>query len=98
MKHTIDEMKVTREDGEDGFVRYVTHPGQLVFCDFCGEDWTERTESGGLLFQSKAVCPDCTPRSLKSIAEFHEEHLIKDRCPEGKSFADWVRDDLRAAP
>ena len=71
------------------------HPGNLVFCDSCGEDWTERKETGGFLFGSYAYCPECAPRNLARIKQYGEEWHIKARCPEGKSFADWVREDLR---
>lgn len=67
-----------------------------VICDGrCGEDWTTRKESGGILFGSKAMCPNCAPQIEKDAARFGELDYIKGRCPEGMSFADWVRDCLR---
>ncbi len=66
-------------------------PGNIVLCDWCDKDWTDRPESGGFLLQSKAICPDCADKTLESLTHFNEEHLIRDRCPEGVSFADWVR-------
>lgn len=92
--HKIDEMKhvVTKVDG-------ITHikiePGNLVFCDDCGKDFTDSTESGGLMFGSKAVCPRCAPKWDANAVKFGEQSHIHGRCPAGKSFADWVRQDLR---
>ena len=94
MKHTIDEMTTTTRE-ENGIIIETVNPGNLVFCDFCGEDWTERTEPGGFLFGSKAACPTCAPEMLANIKRYHEEHYIKAYCPSDKSYADWVRDDLR---
>lgn len=65
--------------------------GPIVVCDLCDEDWTTRTESGGFVFQSKAVCPKCADRHLRQITLAHEEHYIRARCPLGQSFADFVR-------
>jgi len=66
-----------------------------VVCDFCAADFTNSDRTGGFLFQSKAVCPDCAARTLPEIKSYGEEHFIRARCPEGKSFAQWVREDLR---
>ena len=67
------------------------NPGNHVLCDFCNEDFTNSDESGGLLFGSKAVCPKCAPGSEASAAKYNELSHIKARCPEGVTFADWVR-------
>jgi len=69
--------------------------GDRVVCDDCNKDYTDRQESGGILFQSKAICPNCTPKWKLSAEEYGEEHFIRAVCPPGKSFADWVREDLR---
>lgn len=66
--------------------------GRDVVCDDCDADWTDRPESGGILFESKGICPDCTPAWLKSIARYHEERFIRGRCPADLSFADWIRE------
>ena len=92
---TPDQIPQTEVVREDGVTVITLHPGELVFCDYCGDDWTERTESGGFLFGSKAVCPTCAPATMKRIKGYGEEHYIKAHCPAGKSYADWVRQDLR---
>ncbi len=69
--------------------------GDTVLCDSCSKDYTASTATGGLLFQSKAICPECLPKWDKAIAEEQEEHFIRARCPEDKAFASWVRDDVR---
>lgn len=66
--------------------------GEIVVCDFCNADFTASDESGGFVFQSKAVCPRCAPEMLPKIEAYHEDHLIRARCPEGTSFADFVRE------
>jgi hypothetical protein len=65
--------------------------GRHVICDVCGGDWTDRKESGGFLFGSYAYCPGCAPRGLESIKKYSEERYIKAFCPEGESYADFVR-------
>lgn len=69
--------------------------GDSVFCDDCSEDFTESDQSGGLLFQSKAICPDCAPMWEDLAKKYGEERFIRALCPESKSFANWVREDLR---
>lgn len=65
--------------------------GDTVVCDVCDEDYTARPESGGFIFQSTAYCPTCGPARLPMIKGYGEEHFIRARCPEGVSFADFVR-------
>lgn len=65
--------------------------GANVFCDFCDEDLTADTRSGGFMFGSKAVGPCCAEKSEASIRGYGEEWNIRARCPEGVSFAGWVR-------
>jgi hypothetical protein len=67
----------------------------LVFCDLCGNDMTFSKEVGGILFQSKACCPSCAPNMEASAKKYGEEKFIRGRCPPDKSFANWVREDLR---
>ena len=69
--------------------KIVIDPGNVVVCDFCSEDYTDSDEQGGILYGSYAVCPTCAPK-MKG-----RKGRLKATCPEGKSFADWVREDLR---
>jgi hypothetical protein len=64
--------------------------GNNVICDQCGEDYTTRDDKGGILFGSKALCPECTSRMMKDIEEFNEHSYIKARCPDGVTFREWV--------
>jgi hypothetical protein len=66
--------------------------GRTVLCDACDADLTNDTRSGGFLFGSYAYGPCCEKRQLESIRGYHEEWNIRARCPEGVSFADWIRD------
>lgn len=65
--------------------------GRTVVCDSCSDDCTDSTESGGFIFSSNAYCPKCAPQALRNIERFNEQRYIKARCPEGQSFADFVR-------
>lgn len=69
----------------------IIYIGRTVTCDVCNEDWTDRPESGGFLFDSYAYCPDCAVIQLPTIQRYHEESHIKARCPSDQSFADWCR-------
>jgi hypothetical protein len=72
------------------------HPGEKflvgreVICDICDKDWTDRPESGGFLFTSKAYCPDCAVEGLRGIKKYKEERYIVAMCGD-ESFADFVR-------
>jgi hypothetical protein len=66
-----------------------------VLCDDCGGDFTFRDDVGGILFVSRALCPSCAVRWEAGAEKDGELEFIRARCPEGKSFADWVRQDLR---
>lgn len=71
-------------------------PGHTVVCDGCSQDWTDRKESGGIYgLMTKAYCPECAPRIEEDARRYGELEHIKLHCPPGKSFADWVREDLR---
>ena len=66
--------------------------GRLVVCDWCEADYTDRPESGGVLFGSKAACPGCVADGFEERAKsFGEARFIRERCPDGVSFADWIR-------
>lgn len=89
-------MKNASQDGlASHFTAIDVELGDRVLCDDCGDDYTDSPDQGGFLFLSKAICPECAPDYEKCIAEHGEEHHIRGRCPVGKSFADWVREDLR---
>lgn len=64
-------------------------PGHLVICDFCNKDWTGSEESGGAVHDGWAWCPDCLKKGNR------ERDMRKYKtamwCPEGISFADWIR-------
>jgi len=66
-----------------------------VQCDACGVDFTVSIAVGGFLFMSKAICPICAPNWESTAKNYKETHFITKRCPDGKPFADWVREDLR---
>jgi hypothetical protein len=65
--------------------------GDIVVCDDCSVDYTNRPESGGFIFQSKAICPACAPRWRRLIALYGETHHVRAVCPDGQVFAAFVR-------
>lgn len=65
--------------------------GDTVICDICGKDWTTETQTGGMLVQSKAVCPNCSPLYRRDLIKYEEQYLIRAICQPESSFADWVR-------
>ena len=65
--------------------------GRAVVCDDCDADWTDRPESGGFVFESKGICPDCAPKWRKLIKRYNEERYIRAFCEPGESFADFIR-------
>ena len=82
---------------EDVWEAAFAHPGEAfpvgraVVCDICSKDWTDSALTGGFLFLSKAVCPDCAPRFMADVVKFKEQKHIRGMCPPGEAFADWVR-------
>jgi hypothetical protein len=70
-------------------------PGRSVICDLCSKDWTDSPVSGGFIFLSKGVCPDCAPEFEKKVKKYNEEKYIRARCPEGISHAEWIRNVIR---
>ena len=64
--------------------------GNTVLCDMCNKDWTNSKISGGFLFGSNAVCPDCSDRIRASALHYNELSYIKAECPKDMSFKDWV--------
>jgi hypothetical protein len=69
--------------------------GNSVACDWCNKDFTDSNKSGGFMFSGYATCPDCAEEKERTIKEYGEEQYITARCPKDKSFADWIRDDIR---
>lgn len=87
---------VIRDGRFDGFappgVRVIlVEQDSEVRCDFCDADFTDSEESGGVLFQSKAVCPRCVPKLMRDVVKWGEERFLCGECPEGVPFAVWVR-------
>lgn len=80
---------------KDGILHIELIPGNDVLCDSCGVSYTDRDDEGGIMFDSKALCPECAPRWEVKAERFDELSHIRARCPKGKSFADWVREDIR---
>lgn len=64
--------------------------GTQVICDFCGNDYSFKSDPGGMIFESKAVCPDCTKRSMRNIKKYGEEKFIRAFCPPNTSFWNFV--------
>lgn len=69
--------------------------GDRVICDWCAEDYSQRNDTGGIVFGSKACCPECAPGIERDAKADGKTKYIRARCPAGKSFAAWVREDLR---
>lgn len=68
----------------------VIEVGDSARCDFCGDEYRGRPDPGGILFQSKAVCPQCAPKLEADAALYGETSFIRARCPPGVSFHAWV--------
>lgn len=64
--------------------------GNRVVCDLCNTDFSSRDDTGGLLLQSKAVCPLCSVEVKKSCLKYGEMEFIKAYCPKEMSFRDWI--------
>ena len=61
--------------------------GDTVVCDDCSKQYTAQSpEQGGMLFGSRGICPECTPRWEKTIARYNEEHFIRDRARPGETY------------
>jgi hypothetical protein len=65
--------------------------GDVVLCDIDSTDLTADPRSGGYLFGSYAVGPCCAASHEATVRGYGEESYINARCPEGMSFADWIR-------
>jgi hypothetical protein len=69
--------------------------GRTVICDYCNTDLTEDPRSAGITVEGfggiYAAGPCCAAARETSLRAYGEERFIRERCPEGVSFADWVR-------
>lgn len=63
-----------------------------VVCDSCNDDYTNSPVEGGIIFSSYGYCPGCTPRMMREITKYNEKEYIEATCPEGTSFADFIRE------
>ena len=82
--HENDDERIRKQ------VRELNQPGQPPDGNGLIRAVLDET-SGGFLFGCYAYCPDCQDKGLKTIARDKEEWRIRGYCPQGKSFADWVR-------
>lgn len=65
--------------------------GDTVLCDLCNKDYTHDDKTtGGFYFSGKAVCPDCSDGTMKSIKKYHEERFIRAYADENETFRDFV--------
>lgn len=62
----------------------------LIVCDSCDADHATTSAPGGILFESKAICPACAPKWEEGAKKHGEAHFIRDRAREGESFRDFV--------
>ena len=92
MSRTIDDL--IREHLGPGVEIITIDPGNVVLCDDCNQDYTDSDAGGGMTFQSKALGECCAPKWREDAIKYDEEHFIRENTT-GKSFADWVREDLR---
>lgn len=83
--------RIVKPTGFSDFEVIEIDPGNKVVCDFCDTDYTDSKECGGLLFQSKAVCPKCEPALIRSAESYDEMRFVRGHCPEFMAFADWIR-------
>jgi hypothetical protein len=72
--------------------------GRHVECDLCGNVLTDDAQSGGFIFTGKGVGPCCAERFMATIKSYGEEEFIRGECPDGVSFADWIRSVRAAVP
>jgi len=64
--------------------------GEIVVCDFCDREYTNSEEKGGLLFQSRGICPVCTPKMLKDAELYGEERFIRAVANDGETFKAFI--------
>lgn len=64
--------------------------GEIVICDLCGDDYTFSDAKGGILFGSKACCPNCTPKIERDARHYGELHFIANRAKPDETFKAFV--------
>lgn len=63
-----------------------------VLCDCCNKLYTsDSTETGGILFDTRAVCPACAPGWIENAKVYGETSHIKDRARDGETFYSFVQ-------
>lgn len=87
---------VTTTIRPDGITVHTLEPGNVVLCDDCCKDFTESDQEGGMLFQSKAIGPCCASKWRTRARNYDEQRFIRGQCPPDMTFANWVRDIVRA--
>lgn len=65
-------------------------PGDHVYCDSCNEDYMNSEEKGGILFESKAICPKCQDEWIEGARKYHELLYIRAYAKDDESFRDFV--------
>lgn len=62
-----------------------------VECDDCSTRYAKGSpQAGGILFESKAICPVCAPKWEDRAQQYGEQRFIHDRAREGETFYDFV--------
>ena len=64
--------------------------GNIVVCDSCSEDYTDSDAEGGMLFDTKAICPACIQRWRDGAEEFGELAHIRAEASPGEKFREFV--------
>lgn len=62
----------------------------MVVCDLCNEDHTNKDEIGGMLLGSKGICPTCTKRMMPNLEKDDEANYVKDIAKEEESFRQFI--------
>jgi hypothetical protein len=68
----------------------VTDIGDHVECDFSSKDFTGSDATGGFLFESKGVCPECSDGLMATIKKYHEEKYIRAVAKPNETFRDFI--------
>lgn len=75
---------------------------QRVLCAWCGEDYTDSTQSGGFIFQTSfriyPTGPCCEAKIRQKVIAEEEERFVTSRCPRGEAFRDYILKIRNAHP